>query len=89
MIQSSNSVLTTPVVKTFTQKSNAAIPMKDSRKKQPCDVVDTSIPREKVGAHVKSPIRKHDFDVNKKRKKGACVDLGAITLAEYICSLER
>lgn len=56
--------------------------MKNSRKKQPNDVVDTTMPREKVGTHVKSPRRKHDYVVNKKRKKGACVDL-AISLNEY------
>jgi hypothetical protein len=66
-------------------KNNAAILMKDSRKKKPTNVVDTSMPREKVGACVKSLARKHDSAINKKKKKGACVDLGATALVEYAC----
>jgi hypothetical protein len=56
--------------------------VKISRKKQPNDVVDTSMPRKKVGAHVRSPTRKHDYVVSKKRKKGRCVDL-ATALTKY------
>jgi hypothetical protein len=62
--------------------------MKNNRKKQPNDVVDTSMPREKVGAHVKSPTRKHHYVVSKKGMKGACVDL-ATTLTKYACQKGR
>ncbi len=78
-----NSIPTTSMVKALTQKPSATILVKDSKKKQPSDVVDISMPREKVGAHVKSPARKHDYVVSKNRKKGTCVDPGAIALAKY------
>jgi hypothetical protein len=77
-----NSIPTTSMVRALTQKPSVTILVKDSEKKQPSDV-DTSMPRKKVGAHFKSPIRKHDYVVSKKRKKGACVDPGAIALAKY------
>jgi hypothetical protein len=80
-----NSIPTTSMVKTLTQKPSVTILVKDSKKKQPNDVVDTSMPREKVGAHVRSPAREHDYVVNKKRKKGAYVDPGTTTLANYAC----
>ncbi len=69
MTQSPNSVPTTSMV-TFTQKINVAIPMKDSKKKQPSDVVDTSMPREKVGAHVKALQEKMIFLLIKRGRKG-------------------
>jgi hypothetical protein len=49
-----NSIPTTSMVRALTQKPNATTPMKNSRKKYPSDVVDISMPREKVGTHVKS-----------------------------------
>jgi hypothetical protein len=73
------------MVKALTQKPSVTILVKYNKKKQPSDVVDTSMPREKVGAHVRSPAKEHDYVVNKKRKKGAYVDLGATTLAKYVC----
>jgi hypothetical protein len=57
------------MVKAFTQKTNVAILVKDSRKKQPTDV-DTSMPREKVGTHVRSLARKHDLLLIKRGRKG-------------------
>jgi hypothetical protein len=40
------------------------------------------MPREKVGAHVRSHARKRDFVISKKKKTWACVD-PATTLIEY------
>jgi hypothetical protein len=37
-----------------------------------------------VGTHVRIPTRKHDYIVNKKRKKGACVDPNVTTLTKYV-----